>query len=144
MRSTQFTRCAHRGFSLVELMVALALGLLLVIAMTYVYVSGKTAFTRQQQLSALQQSVRVAFEYLTYDTRIAGHMGCYSGNALQQPTFNPLTTTPNVATNFVAGIEGYEYGNSSPNAYALGSNAPGNVAEPSNWQPNASLNGINM
>ena len=100
----------RRGFSLVELLVAVALGMLLVIAMTYAYLSSKTAFSRQQQLSSIQQSVRVAFDYLSGDARMVGHMGCFSGQATPSTcsgTFcNPLSAS-DLATNFAVGIEGY-------------------------------------
>lgn len=137
----------RRGFSLVELLVAVALGMLLVIAMTYAYLSSKTAFSRQQQLSSIQQSVRVAFDYLSTDARMVGHMGCYSG----QPTpsscssrfCNPLAAS-DLATNFAVGVEGYEYKNDAADQHTLSSNAPADVTETDKWEANVggSINSI--
>lgn len=44
-------RRRERGFSLVELMVAMALGLVLTYAMINVYLSSRQAFSRQEQLN---------------------------------------------------------------------------------------------
>ena len=51
-------RGGQRGFTLVELMVAMGLGLILTLAMSSVYLFTKSAFSRQEQLSSLQQNVR--------------------------------------------------------------------------------------
>jgi type IV pilus assembly protein PilW len=132
------------GFSLVELMVALALGLLLSVAMAYVYLSSKTAFSRQQQLGSLQQSVRIAFDFLSNDARMAGHMGCYTGlPTVGTPDFNTALAATNLATNYALGIEGYEYTNATPGAYTLGSNAPADVTAATDWQTNVAANAIN-
>ena len=130
------------GFSLVELMVALALGLLLTVAMATVYLSSKTAFSRQQQLSSLQQSVRIAFEYLSSDARMVGHMGCYTGLPTVAPEFNSALAAGSVATNYAVGVDGYEYKNPTAGAFTLGSNAPADVTAATNWETNVSTNGI--
>ena len=130
-----------RGFSLVELMVALALGLLLTTAMVTVYVTSKSSFSRQQQLSSLQQSVRIAFEYLAGDARMVGHMGCYTGMPTNANcgtnTFCNQITTPDVRSNYAFGVEGYEY---TTGAYTLTSNSPANTTTAANWATNVATN----
>jgi type IV pilus assembly protein PilW len=128
-----------RGFTLVELMVALALGMLLTVAMTFVYLNSRTAFSRQQQLSSIQQSVRVAFEYLSNDARMAGHVGCYTGLPMTGSTFNTALSTTSIASNFAIGIEGYEYSNATAGTYTLGSSAPADNSTASNWATNAAV-----
>jgi type IV pilus assembly protein PilW len=135
-RTSSTTRRTTRGFSLVELMVALALGLLLSIAMAYVYLSSKTAFSRQQQLSSIQQSVRIAFEYLSTDARMVGHMGCYTGKVTAAPDFTNLLAA-GIATNYAYGIEGYEYGTAP---YGLTSNTPTDATTATGWSVNAATN----
>jgi len=119
--------------------------MLLVIAMTYAYLSSKTAFSRQQQLSSIQQSVRVAFDYLSGDARMVGHMGCFSGQATPSTcsgTFcNPLSAS-DLATNFAVGIEGYEYKNDEADKYTLSAKVPADVTEPLKWETNVG-GGIN-
>ena len=136
----------HRaaGFSLVELMVAMGLGLLLTTAMAYVYLSSKTAFSRQQQLGSIQQGVRIAFEYLSSDARMVGHMGCYTGRPTTAPDFNIAAglAATSIATNYALGVEGYEYKNTAANAFTMTSSAPANVTAASNWEVNGATNGI--
>ena len=132
------------GFSLVELMVAMALGLLLTVAMLAVYLSSKTAFSRQQQLSSIQQSVRIAFEYLSGDARMVGHMGCFTGlPTLSTTEFNTSLGAGSVVTNFALGVEGYEWKNATANAYPLGSSAPADDSTPGNWETNTAANAVN-
>ena len=131
-----------RGFSLVELMVALALGLLLTIAMVTVYITSKSSFTRQQQLSTVQQSVRIAFEYLAGDARMVGHLGCFTGKPTNVcdgnvGSFCNTISTVDARSNYAVGVEGYEY---TTGAYTLTSNSPANVTAAANWVTNVSTN----
>lgn len=118
-------------------MVAMALGLLLTIAMGSVYFSSRTAFSRQQQLGSIQQSVRIAFSYLRDDARMVGHMGCFTGLPMTAAAgFNNVLATTSLASNYAVGVEGYEYTNATPGAYTLGSNAPADVTTAGNWTTN--------
>lgn len=129
---TRLFQHRSRGLSLVELMVALVLGLVLTFGLTSVYISSKGAFARQEQLSSVQQTVRAAFEYIASDARAVGHWGCYSGNsdAPTQPDIDAAT----VAGNFAIGATGYEYKNTTPSAYTITSSAPANTKDESNWE----------
>jgi type IV pilus assembly protein PilW len=123
------------GFTLVELLVAMALGLILTLAVSSVYLFTKSAFSRQEQLASLQQSVRTAFEYLATDARVAGHLGCYTG-ATTAPV--GLSAT-DLRTNFGLGIEGYEY--NTGGTYTLASLSPANTITASAWNTNIDANG---
>lgn len=125
------------GFSLIELMIALALGLVLTIAMAAVYVSGKSTYGRQEQLSGIQQNVRLAFEYLTNDARMVGHLGCFSGQATVPPAFNNQLSVASIKTNYAAGVEGYEYTKDvTAGAYQLTSDTPANSTTATEWATN--------
>lgn len=133
----------QRGFTLVELMVAMTLGMLLTAAMSYVYLTSKSSFSRQQQLSGLQQSVRIAFDYLSNDARMVGHMGCYTGMpTLSTSEFTNLLSATALATHYAQGVEGYEYGNGSIEAYSLGSAAPANITTAASWRSNVAADAI--
>ncbi len=121
-----------RGFSLTELLVALALGLVLALAVSSVYLFTKSAFTRQDQLATVQQNVRTAFEYLASDTRMVGHLGCYTGNTAPPST---ALSAGAIDTNYGLGIEGYEYNNTS-STYTMASNYPANVTADTGWTKN--------
>lgn len=70
------TRAAMKGFSLVEIMVALGISLFILAGIGYVYTNSKQTYRVQDQLSRLQENGRLAFEYLTRDIRMAGYWGC--------------------------------------------------------------------
>ena len=122
-----------RGLSLVELLVAVALGLIVVLGIASVYLFTKSAFSRQSQISTLQQSVRTAFEYLGSDARMVGHRGCATGN---DSAFRSDLSTVDLATNFGLGIEGYEYSNATAGEYTLTGDAPADIATAGSWATN--------
>lgn len=126
-------RRRERGFSLVELMVAMALGLVLTYAMINVYLSSRQAFSRQEQLNSIQQNVRIAFEYLSNDARMVGHLGCYTGRTTG---FTNSLAAGNIDTNYALGVEGYEYTNATAGAYTLTGNAPANTTTAAEWATN--------
>ncbi|MEZ5665656.1 MAG: PilW family protein [Burkholderiaceae bacterium] len=66
--------------TLVELMVGAALGLLVVLAVVYVFAGSRASYRHQESFSAVQESGRIALELLTRDIRMAGFPGC--GNLL--------------------------------------------------------------
>lgn len=82
MSSTDFSPKCHSvrrrslGLSLVELMIAMTLGLVVLLAVGQVYLSSSRTFRTQEALSRLQESARYALETLSYDIRMAGQVGC--------------------------------------------------------------------
>lgn len=65
-----------RGFSLVELMVAVVIGLLVLAAVSTVMVNSKKNYTVQDSLARLQENARVAVDFVTRDLRTVGYFGC--------------------------------------------------------------------
>jgi len=63
------------GFSLVELMIAMAISLLLLAGVIRIYVDSKRNYTVQESLSRLQESGRYAVTLLTQDLRLSGYYG---------------------------------------------------------------------
>lgn len=84
---------AQLGLSLIELMISMALGLLVILAVTYVYAGSRTSYRHQEAFSAVQESGRVALETLTRDIRMAGYPGCGSLTFLRHlsPGFSNAT-----------------------------------------------------
>jgi prepilin-type N-terminal cleavage/methylation domain-containing protein len=75
---------SQRGFSLLELMVASAIGLVGILAMTSLFRQGMTATFTVTQRAEVQQNMRAAIELMTKDISMAG-AGLPSGG-LQLPT----------------------------------------------------------
>ena len=67
------------GFSLIELMISLVLGLVLIGGVISVFLSNQQSYRTNQALSQLQDNARTAFEMMARDIRQAGSSPC--GNA---------------------------------------------------------------
>ena len=65
-----------RGFSLVELLLALAVGLVLVLGVSQVLISSRLTHDSQQAAMVLQDDARFALGKITQDIRQAGMLGC--------------------------------------------------------------------
>jgi len=71
MRPQYFKRPSP-GLSLIELMVAIALGLILVAVIVQIYIGSKTTYNKQEDLSRLQENGRVALEIIGRAGRVVG------------------------------------------------------------------------
>ena len=65
-----------RGFSLIELMVAMVIGLLLLGGLVILMVNSKKNYATQDYSARLQENARFAIHFLSYDIRMAGYYGC--------------------------------------------------------------------
>ena len=68
--------CRESGLSLVEILIALALSLVLLMGVIEIFASNRQAFRIQTALARIQEAGRFAGERLGYDLRMAGYMGC--------------------------------------------------------------------
>lgn len=73
---------AQRGLSLVELMVALAIGMLLMLGLVQVMSASRAAYRLAEGIGRAQENARFAMDSLERDLRMAGHLGCISDSAL--------------------------------------------------------------
>ena len=98
------------GFSIIELMIALLLGLFLVSGVTGMYLSSKQTYRMTDNLSRLQESLRFSLEFMARDIRMAGYMPC------RFPPLNINAVSGNTDWHldyFNFGIRGHEGGISS-------------------------------
>lgn len=63
------------GFSIVEILIAMLLGLFLVVALVQILIEGKESFASANYLSRLQENGRVATNMVVTDLKRAGYMG---------------------------------------------------------------------
>lgn len=104
---------AQKGVSLVELMVSLVIGLLVVLAVSSVFLSNNEAFRSQEALAKIQQNARTAFELMGQDLRGAG------GNPCGIPVNQIANTLNNKAANWWSNWDGGKirgYGGSASDA----------------------------
>ncbi len=66
----------HLGFSLVELMVSMVIGMLVVASVLAVWLSSQASYGFEEDMGRIQDSGRFVVDTLTYDLRMAGFAGC--------------------------------------------------------------------
>jgi type IV pilus assembly protein PilW len=93
-----------RGFSLVELMVAMALGLVIVGGVVSVMLANKRSYRTNEGLSQIQESARTAYELVARDVRQSGTTGCDNARRMG----NLLVNASTVWWQAWEGIHGYD------------------------------------
>jgi len=58
-------RYSQQGFTLIELMVSLVLGMIIVAAATLLFISGQKSFALQQGAADIQDNANFALNYMT-------------------------------------------------------------------------------
>lgn len=102
--------CSHRhtrnrGFSLIELMISMLLGLILIAGVGTLFAGSHRAYRSDEALARLQETVRVAFEFVSRDLRGAGYYGCFEG--LQAPV-NTLNQSSEYPYDYTQAVQGHE------------------------------------
>jgi len=110
----------QQGLSLVELMIALALGLVLSAGALMMFIGNKETANFQRQFSAIQENGRFATDLLMREIRVAGYSGC--ADADMTDTTNPLSDGSQPPLNFERVVYGY---NASGTTWANNNGAGG-------------------
>lgn len=84
-------RRREHGIGLIELMIALLLGLMVIGGATSVFLSNKQSYRSNSALSQVQENSRIAFELLARDIRQAGLTGCGNTNRVANVLNNQAT-----------------------------------------------------
>ncbi len=98
----------QRGISLVELMVSITLGLILMTGVIQLFLSSRATFSTQLAASHVQETGRLAMEFIGQDIRMAGFMGCMSRHT---SLANTLKQSDSLLYRFDVAIEGADIGN---------------------------------
>ena len=131
-KSYRFGVRRQRGVTLVELMIAMVLGLLVTGGVIQVFVANRTTYAFNEGLSRLQENGRFALDTLAYRIRLAGHFGCLWG----VPITNNLNGPASFAFDFDQGLAGYEAtGTGVGNTFAAAATNPANATDLTNWVP---------
>ncbi len=96
----------QQGFSLVELMVAIVLGLILVAGVIELFVNNRQVYRVQDAQSRLQENGRYAIKILSQSIERAGYLGCSTRSALN--ITNVLNTSNAYLWDITTPIEGQE------------------------------------
>ena len=103
MKNTTFH--AERGFSLVELMIALALGLFLTGVAITVVINNRQTFRLAENQARMQENARAAFEMMARDLRAAGGNPCGANQYTNVLNNNGAVWWRNFAANSLRGFE---------------------------------------
>ncbi|MDP3857782.1 MAG: prepilin-type N-terminal cleavage/methylation domain-containing protein [Stagnimonas sp.] len=101
----------RNGFSLVELMIALVLGLVVILGASTVFLSNKQSYRTNHALGQVQENSRIAFELMARDIRQAGLTGCGNSGRVAN-VLNNLGT--DWWANFGNAVRGYEGNQDDP------------------------------
>lgn len=101
-----------RGFSIVELMVAVAISIILLLGMIQMLVNNQNTYRLQTGLALLQENGRFGLDFLATDIRLAGNLGCSPleliGGVTQPVATLPLTFDALLTFTPDTIVEGYD------------------------------------
>lgn len=106
-------RARVRGFSLVELMISLMLGLLVVGSAGAIFLSNRQTYRATEALGRVQESSRMAYELFSRDVRETGGNPC---GRTQSLTFYNFQSTPDTTLKdrWLRGVFGYGGSTATP------------------------------
>ncbi|MCB1858086.1 MAG: PilW family protein [Gammaproteobacteria bacterium] len=131
------TQTTQQGFGLVEVLIALVLGMVLSIGMANVFISSKQAYRTQDALSGVQQNGRYAMEVLTRNIRMAGYQGC-ANLEIVEPHVIANNMPGSGVFNFEEAVHGYAVDNNGAFKPAYSGTKPGQA------DPGRIVNGTDM
>ena len=95
------------GITLIELMIAMVLGLFIMGGVSELFINSKQVYRVQENQSRLQENARFAMNFITNDIRMAGFFGCLGKNYETSNIENALRDQTNIAWTLEP-IEGYD------------------------------------
>jgi len=109
MNDTPTMTYASKGFSLVELMVAMVLGLMLLAGVISMFIANRQVYRTNENISRLQEAARIVNELMGREIRAAGGNQCGARPPLPPTSFSPppwWSQWSNPPADF--GIKGYD------------------------------------
>lgn len=101
----------HKGFSLVELLIAMAISLVILSGVVSVMLDSKNAYRFEEETAYMQENARFLLDQLGYDLNMAGHFGCAYGPSTQIETIaNELNTTGDWPNRSALAVRGFTEG----------------------------------
>ena len=108
--SGSLARMRQAGFSAVELMIAVTIGLLISGVVVTVFTTSATTYRVSNSVAELQETGRVAVAAIERDARMAGYRGCNSNNVNNSgPFVNTILVPVAYNNNLAAYVRGYNY-----------------------------------
>lgn len=111
-----------QGFTLIELMVSMLIGLIILNGVIQVVLNSKRSYLDNQEVSQIQENARFAIDTLSRELRMAGYFGCApagTGNFNVNPvsTANGLLVTDITGRPELLAVTGYESDAQAPDNF---------------------------
>lgn len=103
---------ASCGLSLIELLIAMVMGLSLAAGVMQVYVGNSQTERDQEARARMQENGRFAIGYLARELRMAGYLGCLA--SIEETDINNTLDGPPPSFQPASGIQGWEAVNTGP------------------------------
>lgn len=105
------------GFTLIELMIAMLLGLIVIAGVVSVFLANQRVYRANQGLGEVQDGTRIAFEMMAHDIRNAGFTGCNSNGRVANVLNNgPIHGGTDWWANWSNAVMGYSSGDPAATA----------------------------
>ena len=111
------------GFTLVELMISLVLGMIVTAAALAMFLANKQVYTTSEHLGRVQENVRTAYEVMSREMRESAGNACEANLT----TVNVLRSSSNWWTNFDNRIRGFDGATAFPGD-SFGTTTPARIA----------------
>ncbi|MGH8397365.1 MAG: PilW family protein [Gammaproteobacteria bacterium] len=109
------------GLSLIELMIAMLVGLILLAGVLSIFLSSRSSYNINSGVAQIQENGRFALNFINAATRQAGYMSCGSSANVT----NQLQNNTTLPYNFTQAVYGFEYTGTAPtNTYAIAAEDP--------------------
>ena len=125
------------GLSMIELMIAMVVGLVLLAGVLSIFISSRGGYGANTATAEVQEDGRFALDFIRNNVRMTSYMGCAT-TARSNSILNPVGQL----YNFLLPVYGYEYNGTDPATatsaapYAITSETPAGVALiAGNWTP---------
>jgi type IV pilus assembly protein PilW len=96
----------NQGFSMMELLVAMALGIVVVAGVGAVLVSSSTIYKSSEGRARIQEGSRFSLGVLQEDVRQSGHMGCFNYDLMPR-RYTSLVLNPGFDNEYATRVVGY-------------------------------------
>lgn len=86
------THKLHSGFGLVEIMIAMVIGLFLLGGIIQMFITSKQTYKMQDTVARLQENQRFALDFLVHDMRGISGWGCFKDSSMAKSLLNSTGT----------------------------------------------------
>ena len=104
------------GLSVIELMIAMVLGLTLAAGVIQIYVGNSVTDRSQEARSRIQENGRFGLNFLSQEIHMASYLGCHGG--IDPKSVNVTLDSPPASFQPEQGIQGWDYNGTDPGEIA--------------------------